>query len=565
WHDNADAALPDTNLNETMNPHMRRAAPAAAAQGPQQHDLNGLSRRELAKTAFGLAAVAFVFGSAACTSVADKIGPGEKFSTNPFTLGVASGWPGPDSVVLWTRLATSPWLPDGGLQPQPAPLRWEVAEDEKFTRIVRSGLVQALPVRAHAVHVKVSGLLPARWYWYRFIANPGSQGVASPAGRTRTGAGPTQPMNSLTVVAASCQHYERGHFAALRHLADESPDLVVFLGDYIYESNLARPPARRHWSPVPRDLAGYRLRYAQYRTDPDLQRAHAVAPWLLTWDDHEVENDYANETSQGLDPNFLQRRAAAYLAWFEHMPIDPGLLPSGPSMRIYEGFGFGDLASFQMLDCRQYRSPQACPKPGRGGSNVVQSCPAMYEASRTMLGAQQERWLAGQLRASRARWNLIGQSTLFSRFDSLPGPGERIWTDGWSGYPAAQQRLVDELRTSRVRNPVILGGDVHANYVADVKADFTHPGSPTVATEFCVTSITSSSMSQAKIDAALPDNPHIRLGEGSRRGYLWLEIKPQRCEARLRTISDPRDPQATVATRASFVVESDRPGAQRIG
>ncbi|MGA0796750.1 MAG: alkaline phosphatase D family protein, partial [Quisquiliibacterium sp.] len=189
-----------------------------------------------------------------------------------------------------------------------------------------------------------------------------------------------------------------------------------------------------------------------------------------------------------------------------------------------------------------------------------------HDPSRTMLGLEQERWLAGQLRTSRARWNLIAQSTLFSRFDSMIGPGERIWTDGWSGYPAAQQRLVAEIQASRVRNPVILGGDVHANYVADVKADFLRPESPTIATEFCVTSITSpSNMSQARIDAVLPENPHFLLGDNRQRGYLSLRLTQDRCEARLRTISDPRDPQATLATRASFVVDSDRPGARRTG
>lgn len=528
---------------------------------------DGLSRRDIARMALRLAATMFVAsGAAACASLSPGAASRHAFRANPFTLGVASGCPRADSIVLWTRLAPSPSSPDGGMPAQTVTLRWEVAEDESFARIARRGIVQALASRAHTAHVKIAGLQPARWYWYRFIAGDGGAAIASPAGRTRTAAGPGQRDEKLQIATASCQHYERGHFAALRHLANENPDLIVFLGDYIYESNLKQPPVRTHWNPEPRDLSGYRLRYAQYRTDPDLQRAHAVAPWLMTWDDHEVDNDYANDRSRRLEPDFLQRRAAAYLAYFEHMPLDPQLLPVGASMRIYEGYTFGDLASIQMLDCRQYRSYQSCPKPRQGGANVVERCDEMHDPSRTMLGLEQERWLAGQLRSSRARWNLIAQSTLFSRFDSMIGPGERFWTDGWSGYPAAQQRLVAEIQGSRVRNPVILGGDVHANYVADVKADFMRPDSPTIATEFCVTSITSpSNMSQARIDAVLPENPHFLLGDNRQRGYLSLRLTQDRCEARLRTISDPRDPQATLATRASFVVDSDRPGARRTG
>jgi len=231
-------------------------------------------------------------------------------------------------------------------------------------------------------------------------------------------------------------------------------------------------------------------------------------------------------------------------------------------MQLHSRHGFGALAEFHMLDCRQYRSHQACALPGRGGSRTVEPCQELADPHRTMLGADQERWLAEGLRASRARWNLIGQSTLFSRFDLRPGPGEVYWTDGWSGYPAAADRLVRELGSSGARNPLILGGDVHTHYVCDVKADFSRPESATLATEFCCTSITSPGIPQARIDALLPENPHVLLGDGTRRGYLQLTLEPDRCVAQLRVISDPRDPQATLATRASFVVEDGRPGAQ---
>jgi alkaline phosphatase D len=529
------------------------------------------SRRELARTAFRIAAAAFTARAlAACShlnSSGDARSQTPRLQANPFTLGVASGCPGSGSVTLWTRLAPEPSEIDGGMPPVAVDLRWEVAEDEQFSSIVASGHTQALPQRAHAVHVRVSGLAPAHRYWYRFVldASPGAASRISPVGRTMTAAGPGHPLQTLRIAIASCQHYERGYFSALSHLADENPDLILFLGDYIYESNLSRNPVRRHWSPEPTDLAGYRLRYAQYRTDPDLQRAHAVAPWLMTWDDHEVDNDYANDRSQDLESNFLIRRAAAYLAYFEHMPLDPDWLPKGPDMQLYRRFEFGDLVGIQMLDCRQYRSHQACPKPGRGGSNVVQNCAELFEPTRSLLGTKQERWLATGLRDSRVRWNLIAQSTLFAYFDLLPGPGERFWTDGWSGYPAAAQRLLNDLQASGARNPIILGGDVHCHYVADVKADYKRSDSRTIGTEFCVTSITSPGMAQGRVDSALLENPHVLLGDARRRGYLVLQIERGQARADLRVISSPRNAQATIETLASFVVDEGRPGARRVG
>ena len=483
-----------------------------------------------------------------------------RFAAYPFSLGVASGCPLPDGVVLWTRLAPDPRAADGGLDPVPVPVRWEVAEDAGFSRPVRSGTALALPERAHALHVEVDGLQPARWYYYRFTAGEGAQAATSAVGRTLTAPAAGALPARLRFAFASCQHYERGHFGAWRHLAAEEPELIVHLGDYIYESNLRGETVRRHWNPEPVTLDAYRIRYAQYRTDADLQRAHALAPWLVTWDDHEVDNDYANDRAQDLAPDFLARRTAAYRAYFEHMPL-PGLAaPRGPEMQLYGRWAWGTLAQFFVLDCRQYRSHQACPRPGRGGSNVVEDCAELFEPQRTMLGAAQERWLAQGLRASRAQWNVLAQSTLLARFDSKPGPGERYWTDGWSGYPAAAGRLVRELAESRARNPLVIGGDVHTHYVADVTADYADPASRVVASEFCGTSITSPSLPQSQIDAALPENPHILLGDGRRRGYVLMDLQARSCTAHLRVIDDPRDANTGLATRASFVVEDGRPG-----
>lgn len=489
------------------------------------------------------------------------------FSANPFMLGVASGCPEPDGVVLWTRLAPRPLEEGGGLDPVAVPVRWEVSEDDAFTRVVRSGDTLALPDAAHSVHIEVNGLAPARWYWYRFTAGRGSGAVLSPVGRTRTAPAPGAPASPLSLAFASCQHWEHGLYGAYRHMVAEALDLIVFLGDYIYESNTRQGRVREHCNPEPTTLSGYRVRYGQYKSDPLLQHAHAAAPWLMTWDDHEVSNDYANDRSHDLDPNFLARRAAAYRAYFEHMPLRRSALPTGPNARIYGRWGWGALADFHVLDGRQYRSHQACARPGRGGSTTVEaaSCAELFDPARTMLGAEQERWLAQSLRGSRARWNVIAQQTLLSRFDGHPGPGERYWTDGWSGYPAAADRLVRDIAASGARNPLVIGGDVHANYVCDVKTDFANPESPTVATEFCGTSITSrSGLPQLAVDTVLRDNPHILLADVRKRGYVVMRLDEKHCRVDLRTIDDATNPVPGISTLASFTVEDGTPGARRV-
>lgn len=510
------------------------------------------ARRALLRGALRLALAAF-----GATPMLGRAQAPARLSSDPFALGVASGFPLPDSIVLWTRLAPDPRAADGGLDPQPIAVHWEVAEDEGFGRIVRSGTALALPQRAHAVHVEVPGLAPRRWYWYRFRTGD----ATSPTGRTLTAPATGAPLDALRFAVCSCQHYEYGHFGALRHLADESPELIVHLGDYIYESRARADPVRSHWSGEPKSLPGYRQRWAQYKTDPDLQRAHAVAPWLYTWDDHEVDNDYAGDRDRDLSGDFLVRRAAAYRACFEHMPLRALAAPQGPDMRMYGRWAFGDLAEFFVLDARQYRSPQACPRPGRGGANVVEHCEGMGNPARSMLGAAQERWLADGLGGARRRWNFVAQQTLLAHADSLPGPGERLWTDGWSGYPAARARLIAALADPRVRNPVVLSGDVHAHYVCDIGADAVDAASPLVATEFCGTSISSPSLAQSQIDAIRAENPRIRLADGTRRGYLSVTLGRERCTTALRVVDDARDPATAVSTRASFVVEDGRPGA----
>ena len=481
-----------------------------------------------------------------------------RFTGYPFTLGVASGCPLPGSVVLWTRLAPEP-LNGGGMEPGRVEVQWEMARDEHFHAVVQQGSVWTSHELGHSVHVEVHGLEPASWYWYRFLVRDD----VSPVGRTRTAPAVNARLERFRFAVASCQHFEQGYFSAYRHMAEENVELVIFVGDYIYESSGSENLVRRHAGPEPQTLGEYRNRYAQYRSDPDLQRMHAQVPWLVTWDDHEVDNDYANEQSEHLDPQFLLRRAAAYQAYYEHMPLRHSARPHGPHLRLYERYAFGNLLQVYMLDDRQYRSPQVCPRPGIGGSTLVQSasCAELRDPMRTLLGAAQETWLMEALGASQTRWNVLAQQTLMAQIDWQSGAGQAFWTDAWSGYPAARARLLSFLAQQAPANPLVVGGDVHSNWVCDLKPDFDDPRSPVVATEFCGTSITSSGIPQERLDAARADNPHVKLANSEKRGYVHIDLTPERCDAHLRVLDSVKKRHSTLTTLASFVVENGRPGA----
>ncbi len=501
-----------------------------------------ISRREFLKRAAALgASTAFpVFSQA----------------SGPFALGVASGYPTPFGVTLWTRLA--------GLA-MPASVRWEVAADESMRNVVRSGEAIAHPDWAHSVHVDVEGLEPERWYWYRFSAAEAQSRI----GRTRTAPAARSRPAQLRFAFASCQQYEQGYYGAYRHIVADAPDLIAFLGDYIYESTWGRDHVRSHGAPEPYSLDEYRARYALYRSDPDLQEAHAACPWICIWDDHEVDNDYADDRSEdGMDrESFLARRAAAYRAYWEHMPLPARMQPHGARMRIYTQLAWGDLARFYLLDTRQYKSWQACPRKGRrGGSNTVDvdNCTRLGVPGRSMLGRAQERWLDGALAASRSGWNVVAQTTRMAQFDQKPGPGRRAWTDAWDGYPAARQRLLDVLRSKKVPNPVVIGGDVHAFFVSQLKQDFDDPASPIVASEFVGTSITSQGWPQERLAAWLPDNPHILLADSRYRGYVRVELTPSRWRADLRAMETVQRADAPCRTLASFVVEDGVAGPVRL-
>jgi len=510
-------------------------------------------RRAFLERAAALAAAGFLQPLAGCAPARVR------FGADPFSLGVASGAPRTDGVVLWTRLAPHPLEEHGGMETVPVDVRWEVAADESFRRIVRSGSAVAHPDGVHAVHVEVDGLEPARDYWYRFHAGEATSAVA----RTRTAPAAGRGDERLRLALASCQQYEQGWYVAHRHLAAEGVDVVAFVGDYIYESSWGSRHVRHHATAEPHTLDEYRVRYAQYKSDRDLQLAHACAPWIVTWDDHEVDNDYANDRSQDLDPHFLARRAAAYRAFLEHMPVRRPRLEADGGYRIFGRHPWGSLAMLHVLDDRQYRSHQACPKAMQGGGNIVgPQCTERLDPARTMLGREEESWLEESLARSTAGWNVIVQQTLMAPAGRPSERGRTYWTDGWDGYPAARERLLRTIAGRRVRNAVVLGGDVHANYVADLHLDPENPASPIVATEFCGTSITSEGIRHDIVKEIADANPHIHLAESTKRGYVVLDFSRERAEARLRVVGTVKRPDSPVATRATFSVEDGRPGAR---
>ena len=489
---------------------------------------------------------------------------GPRFTGYPFTLGVASGYPRPDGISLWTRLAPEPLQANGGMSADHdhVHVTWEVAEDEAFAKIAAKGSVRAVPELAHSVHVDVRGLKPGRWYFYRFA----SGNEVSPVARTRTAEAAGQKLDSLRFAVGSCQHYEQAFFSAHRHLVGENLDLMLFVGDYIYESNWGDDLVRRHVGPEADTLERYRIRHAQYKTDRDLQALHAVVPWAFTWDDHEVDNDYASDQSEHMDPAFLVRRAAAYQAFFEHMPVPLTIRANPGEMRIYDTLDFGDFARFYLVDDRQYRHPQSCPDGYKGGGSTdhtLKECPEMAEPSRSMLGLPQEQWLDGAMANSRARWNVIAQQTIFSRLGAQRDGEFTAWTDGWDGYPAARERLLGSLVNHQVRNPIILGGDIHAAVVADVHTDFDKPDSPVVAAEFCSTSVASQGWPASMFDPRLALNPHVKYGNSTKRGYIVFDTDGNSCDARLRVLVDEKQRDTGVTTQVTFRVEDGKPGVTR--
>lgn len=514
----------------------------------------GFSRRQLMAIGWrlGVAAVAQPF-------LPRRLLAKPIFETYPFTLGVASGDPLPEGIVLWTRLAPKP-LEGGGMPMSVVGVEWEIARDAGFQKVVQKGAALARPELGHSVHVEVAGLEPAREYWYRFRVGD----AVSQIGRTRTAPPAGARVDRLRFGVCGCQHYEDGYFTAFRRMAEEQFAFIVHTGDYIYEGRAEGsrngPHFRRHHGDELYTLVDYRNRYALYKTDRDLMAAHASAPWIVSWDDHEVSNNYAGDVDQnGTPPEiFALRRAAAYQAYYEAMPLRASALPSGSHLRLYRRLHFGSLIDLSVLDTRQWRSDQPC------GDALRTNCAGRFAPSQTMMGPEQEQWLFDNLATVKARWTVIGQQVYSFAYDRVKAnPGAQFSMDKWDGYVAARQRLYNRLLETRAPNPIILSGDVHQHYGADLKIDFTDPRSATVGTEFTNTSVTTNGDGAdvgTTWEATKSDNPHIKY-HSNRRGYIACTATPVDMRADFKIIDKVSVPDRPARIGGSLVVHAGRSGS----
>ncbi|MEV1076492.1 alkaline phosphatase D family protein [Micromonospora parva] len=473
----------------------------------------------------------------------------------PFKLGVASGDPAPDSVVLWTRLAPSPLNADGqgGMANADVTVEWQVSTTDRFTSLVASGSVVARYADAHSVHVIAGGLAADSDYYYRFRA----QGQISPVGRTRTAPAPSSFGRDLVMAFASCAHYEAGYYTAYRRMAEDNPGLILHLGDYIYEGGVGTSTVRQHVGAEIVSLADYRRRYALYKSDPDLQAAHAAAPWLVVPDDHEVENNYANMVRNDSSPTltaaqWTARRSAAYRAYYENMPLRPASAANGNSIPLYRRVRWGQLATFHMLDTRQFRDDQAC---GDGWK----VCADADLASRSLTGATQEAWLLDGLAQRYGTWDILGQQVFFAQ--QLDANGA-MSMDAWDGYRASRSRIQTGWQQRGVRNPLVLTGDVHRSWANDLKADYANPSSATIGTELVCTSI--SSTGNGSGSTTVPNaaaNPHLKF-YSDRRGYVRTTISRSQVRADFRAVNSVTEHGAAASTMRSFVILDGQPGLQ---
>ena len=489
--------------------------------------------------------------SVASTSVSPTTSPvpPTDLSGDPFTLGVASGDPTDQSVILWTRLAIDS-LNGGGMPAKDIEVLWEVSSTDAFDDIVSSGLVTAEERFGHAVHIDVPLSTGESIVFYRFRIGD----YVSPIGKTRLSS-PSGSTTPIKVAAVSCQNYTDGFYNAYADLVEQSPDLVTFLGDYIYESGVGTLDAttvRLHNSDEIKDLVAYRNRYALYRSDPLLQAAHAVCPWVITWDDHEVENNYANLTPQDSADaeGHAARRAVAYQAWWEHMPVRLSP-PTDESLTIYRQFSWGDLLNLLVVDGRQYRDDQAC------GDAVLSTQPACDEAldpARTMLGAEQEKWFSENINDTTKVWNVMANQTVMT--DIRLGAAVLNY-DQWDGYAPDRNRILSDVVDQGVENFVVLTGDIHLAGVGQLTID----SNPTTAmgAEFVSTSISSSGNVSTDTEGLLIALPNIIDAETSHRGYTLHILTANDWTAEYRIVENNLVEDSSTSVWKTFKVMAGSP------
>ncbi len=482
------------------------------------------------------------------------------FTTYPFALGVASGDPAPDGFVIWTKISPRPLERGGGMPKKPVEVEWLIASDERMQKSVQKGKAIAHPELGHAVHVEISGLEPSRDYFYQFAIG----GERSAVGRARTFPRIGAPLAQLRFGVAGCQRYEAGFYTAYRRIAEERFDFVFHYGDYIYEYPTLRPGGKTPW-PVIRvmpdepgeifTLDDYRHRYAMYKLDRDLQAAHASTPFIVSFDDHEVVNDWAGESTVKQMPRelFMLRRAAAFQAWYEHMPLRRAQMPKGPDILAYRRLLIGDLLTLNVLDTRQYRTGTSC------GGRVMAGCAEALEPHRTMLGDTQERWLYDSFKTPGARWTLLAQQIPIMRQDRNPDPnifGPSM--DKWDGTVAARDRLFAAVEQSKLRNLVVVDGDVHFNCAGELKKNFDDEKSATLGVDFTATSITSLGDgfdTDNRFNILMQQDPHIKF-YNRQRGYVRHVVTPARWQADFQVLDKVSVPDGRMSTRKSFVVEN---------
>lgn len=483
---------------------------------------------------------------------------------NPFTLGVASGDPWPDGFVIWTRLATRPLDEHGGMPQQIVPVGWEVSEDEGFTRVVARGAAPARPEMGHSVHVEVEGLRPHRHYWYRFTAQ-GSD--ASPVGRVRTAPAADALVDRLRIGVAGCQHWEAGFYDAWGALAREPDiDLVFHYGDYIYEgrtSLIREHVVRQHAGDETYSLDDYRRRYAQYKTDPHLQAAHQACAFAMSFDDHEVDNNWAGDFDQDKTPPelFALRRLAGLQAWYENVPVRRAQLPGMHGITAFRRLDFGRLLRTHVLDTRSHRSDQPCDDLARS-----ELCTPAAHDGRTMLGDAQEAWLDKGL-ANSATWNLLAQQVIVMPLDvRAPGQTRPVFeTDLWDGYRPARARLVGSIRKHHLTNVIIASGDHHKHGVGTVPEREGALDGKQVAVEFLASSISSggNGAGETGSDHVLKNTPNLDLYT-NRRGYQLFDITPKRWITDVRVMDEVEKPGGTIRTLAQYEVAPNAPRLHRI-
>lgn len=501
-----------------------------------------------------------------------KLWANPKLNADPFTLGVAAGDPWPDGFVIWTRLAPDPLAEFGGMPRRAVEVGWEVAEDENFRRIVQSGVHVARPELGHSVHVELAGLQSSRTYFYRFFI---AGGESSRVGRAKSAPAAGAKVDRMRIASVGCQHYAHGYFTAFAHLANEPElDVVFHYGDYIYEgasgaeefrgeTGSIGKTVRQHAGGEIYTLDDYRRRYAQYHADPDLQAAHAAAAFVMSFDDHEVDNNWAGDFDQDSTPPelFALRKAMALQAWYENLPVRAAQLPRNGRVQMYRRLDFGDLLRMHVLDTRSYRSKQVC------NARNEAYCPPKDDPSRTMLGFGQERWLGEGLSERAAHWNFVAQQIMVMPYDFRTSNGRgdlsKPWSsnDDWVGYEAARQRFIQTIRERQLTNVVIGTGNSHRHIAAHVPLDDRDPTGAAVATEFMSSSISSSGDSDlgwAGLPEMMQYNPHMRL-MSLQRGYQIYEATPSQWTTEVKVMDFVGRPGGRISTLARFAVSPHKP------